>query len=75
MGIGQDEFSYFKNMWLSYKRSCAITDETEVRDQLRSACHADLSRGLYNCLGTKLESLTEQQILDEIENLCFTSPK
>ena len=34
MGIGQDEFSYFKNMWLSYKRSCAITDETEVREQL-----------------------------------------
>ena len=35
----------------------------------RSACHKDLNRGLYNCLGTKLESLTEQQMLDEIENL------
>ena len=66
LGIGQDDFSYFKNRWISYKRSCAITDETETRDQLRSACHEDLNRGLYNCLGSKLESLTEQQMLDEI---------
>ena len=44
-------------------------DETEVRDQLRSACHEDLNRCLYNCLGTKMESLTEQQMLDQIEKL------
>ena len=58
-----------KNRWLSYKRSYGITDETETRDQLRSACHEDLNRGLYNCLGSRLESLTEQQMLDEIEKL------
>ena len=69
MGIVQDEFSYFKNRWLSYNRSCGIMDETEVRDQLRSACHEDLNRCLYNCLGTKMESLTEQQMLDQIEKL------
>ena len=59
MGIGQDEFSYFKKRWISYKRSCGITDETETRDQLRSACHEDLKRDLFSCLGSKLETLTE----------------
>ena len=34
MGIGHDEFSYFKNRWLAYKRSRGITDEIETRDQL-----------------------------------------
>ena len=28
LGIGQDDFSYFKNRWTSYKQSCGITDET-----------------------------------------------
>ena len=73
LGIGQDEFSYFKNRWISYKRSCGITDETETRDQLRSACNEDLNRGLYNCLGSKLETLTEQQMLDEIEKFAVES--
>ena len=69
LGIGQDEFSYFKNRWLSYKRSCGITDETETRDQLFVACHKDLKRNLFSCLGSKLETLTEQQMLAEIEKL------
>ena len=30
LGIGQDEFSYFKDEWTSYKRSCGITDETGI---------------------------------------------
>ena len=73
LGIGQDEFSYFKNKWTSYKRSCGITDETEIRDQLRWACHEDLHRDLFSCLGSKLETLTEQQMLDEIEKLAVLS--
>ena len=44
LGIGQDELSYFKNEWVSYKRSCGITDETETRDQLRAAFHEDLRK-------------------------------
>ena len=73
LGIGQDEFSYFKNGWTSYKRSCGITDETEIRDQLRAACHEDLRRNLFSCLGSKLDTLTEQQLLDEIEKLAVLS--
>ena len=69
LGIGQDEFSYFKNGWISYKRSCGITDETETRDQLRAACQEDLRRNLFSCLGSKLDTLTEQQLLEEIEKL------
>ena len=37
LGVSQDEFSYFKDEWTSYKRSCDITDETVTRDQLRAA--------------------------------------
>ena len=52
LGIGQDDFSYFKNRWTSYKRSCAITDETETRDQILPACNEDLRRDLFSCLGS-----------------------
>ena len=73
LGIGQDDFSYFKNRWISYKRSCGITDETESRDQLRSTCTEDLNRSLFSCLGSKLETLTEQQLLNEMEKLAVLS--
>ena len=69
LGVGQDEFSYFKDEWTSYKRSCGITDETETRDQLRAACSEDLRRNLFNCLGSKLKTLTEQHMMDEIQKL------
>ena len=69
LGVGQDEFSYFKDEWTSYKRSCGITDETETRDQLRAACSEYLRRNLFNCLGSKLKTLTEQHMMDEIQKL------
>ena len=34
LGVSQDEFSYFQDEWTSYKRSCGITNETEITDQL-----------------------------------------
>ena len=73
LGIGQDDFSYFKNRWTSYKRSCGITDETETRDQLLAACHENLKRDLFSCIGSKLEKLTEQQMFHEIEKLAVLS--
>merc|ERR1712030_287381 len=69
LGVSQDEFSYFKDEWTSYKRSCGITDETETRDQLRAECNEELRRNLFNCLGSKLKTLTEQQMMDEIQKL------
>ena len=72
LGVSQDEFSYFKDEWTSYKRSCDITDETETRDQLRAACNEDLRRNLFNCLGSKLKTLTEQQKRDQ-ETCCISS--
>ena len=69
LGVSQDEFSYFQDEWTSYKRSCDIRDETETRDQLRAACNEDLRRNLFNCLGSKLKTLTEQQMMDEIQQL------
>ena len=73
MGIGQDEFSYFKDRWTSYKRSCWLTEEQEIKSQLRAACHEDLQKDLYSSLGTKLNSLTEQQLLTQIESLAVLS--
>ena len=69
LGVSQDEFSYFQDEWTSYKRSCGITDETETRDQLRAACNEELRRNLFNCLGSKLKTLTEQQMMEEIQKL------
>ena len=69
LGVSQDEFSYFQDEWTSYKRSCGITDETETRDQLRAACNEDLRKNLFNCLGSKLKTLTEQEMMDEIKKL------
>ena len=69
LGIGQDKFSYFKIGWTSYKRFCGITDEIEIRDQLRAACHEDLRRNLFSCFGSKMDTPTERQFLDEIEKL------
>ena len=69
LGVSQDEFSYFQDEWTSYKRSCGITDETETRDQLRAACNEELRRNLFNCLGSKLKTLTEQQMMDEIKKI------
>merc|ERR1711888_247388 len=69
LGVSQDEFSYFQDEWTSYKRSSGITDETETRDQLRAACNEDLRKNLFNCLGSKLKTLTEQEMMDEIKKL------
>ena len=73
LGVGQDEFSYFKDEWTSYKRSCGITDETETRDQLRAACSEDLRRNLFNCLGSKLKNpatrnITRFQLCIKLQN-------
>ena len=67
LGVSLDEFSYFQDEWASYKRSCGITNETEITDQLRAACEEELKRNLYNCLGSKFKTLTEQQMMDEIQ--------
>ena len=69
LGVGQDEFSYFKDNWELYKRSCDITDEHSVRDQLRAACNEDLKRDLYSCFGSKLQTFTEPELLTEMEKL------
>ena len=71
LGVGQDEFSYFKDNWELYKRSCDITDEHSVRDQLRAACDEDLKlkKDLFSSCGSKLKTFTEPELLAEIEKL------
>merc|ERR1712030_126200 len=69
LGVSQNDFLFFEDEWASYKRSCEIRDETEMRDQLQAACSEDLRRNLLNCLGSKLKTLTEQQMMDEIQKL------
>merc|ERR1711936_699284 len=48
-------------------------DEPEIRDQLRYTCTDVLNRSLFNCLGSKLETLTKQRLLDKMEKLAVLS--
>jgi hypothetical protein len=41
-GVGQDDFQFFLSRWDAYKRSCQLTDVSEIRDQLVACCKQDL---------------------------------
>ena len=46
-----------------------INGPVAIQTRLRAACNEDLRRNLYNYLGSKLKTLTEQQMMDEIQKL------
>ena len=52
MGSSEDDFIFFKCLFESYKRSCQLTDVTDIRDQLLACCETDLRRDLHRYLGT-----------------------
>ena len=47
MGCSEDDFIFFKCLFESYKRSCQLTDVTDIRDQLLACCETDLRRDLH----------------------------
>ena len=56
MGSSEDDFIFFKCLFESYKRSCQLTDVTDVRDQLLACCETDLRRDLHRYLGTGVDT-------------------
>ena len=47
MGSSEDDFIFFQCLFESYKRSCQLTNVTDIRDQLLACCETDLRRDLH----------------------------
>ena len=71
LGIGPDEFSFWKEKWDTYKRSSGITELGAIRDQLTSCCSDEIYRDLFRTLGSSLHTLTEDQHQDFFSWLCL----
>ena len=56
--------------WSCYKVMSKISDQTEIRNKLRSTCSSVVNRLLFNFVGgATLNTCTEQQLLDHIKSL------
>ena len=69
MGSSEDDFIFFKCLFESYKRSCQLTDATDIRDQLLACCETDLRRDLHRYLGTGVDAKSEVELLAEIKKI------
>ena len=69
MGSSEDDFIFFKCLFESYKRSCQLTDEVDIRDQLLACCETDLRRDLHRYLGTGVDTKSEGELLTEIKRI------
>merc|ERR1719435_658453 len=69
MGSSEDDFIFFKCLFESYKRSCQLTDDTDIRDQLLACCETDLRRDLHRYLGTGVDIKSEVELLAEIKKI------
>ena len=69
LGIGQDEYLFFKSRWEAYKRSCHLVEIAMIRDQLVSCCDQDLMMDLHRSLGSSIANATEVVIMKEMEKL------
>ena len=69
MGSSEDDFIFFKCLFESYKRSCQLTDATDIRDQLLACCETDLRRDLHRYLGTGVDAKSEVELLTEIKRI------
>ena len=68
MGSSEDDF-IFKCLFESYKRSCQLTDNTDIRDQLLACCETDLRRDLYRYLSTGVATKSEVELMAEIKKI------
>ena len=69
MGSSEDDFIFFKCLFESYKRSCQLTDNTDIRDQLLACCETDLRRDLYRYLSTGVATKSEVELMAEIKKI------
>ena len=69
MGSSEDDFIFFKCLFESYKRSCQLTDDMDIRDQLLACCETDLRRDLHRYLGTGVDTKSEVELFAEIKKI------
>ena len=58
----------FQCLFESYKRSCQLTNVTDIRDQLLACCESVLRRDFHRYLGTGVDK-TEVELLAEIKKI------
>ena len=73
MGSSEDDFIFFKCLFESYKRSCQLTDDTDIRDQLLACCETDLRRDLHRYLGTGVDTKSEVELMAEIKKIAVVT--
>ena len=64
------DWAMFMDSWSRYKAMSKISDQTEVRNELRSTCSSVVNRVHFDFVGAAtLNTCTEQQILDHIKSV------
>ena len=59
------DWAMFMDFWPRYKAMSKISDQMEIRNELRSTCSSVVNRLLFNFVGVAtLNTCTEQQLLD-----------
>ena len=69
IGRREDDFIFFKCLFESYKRSCQLTDDTDIKDQFLACSETDLRRDLYRYLGTGVDTKSEVELMAEIKKI------
>ena len=68
-GTTMKDFKFFLQEWERYKRASGDTDVTRVRDQLLNCTEENLRKQLSSTLGDRILTISEKDLLDEIEIL------
>ena len=64
------DWAMFMDSWSCYKVMSKISDQTEVRKELRSTCSSVVNRLLFDFVeAATLNTCTEQQLLDHIKSV------
>ena len=65
----QKEFQSFKQQWNLYARYHSGMDVGELRQQLLNCADGPLEAAMYDALGSKVDTLSETDLLEELEKL------
>ena len=68
-GTTMKDFKFFLQEWARYKRAAGDDDLSRVRDQLLNCTDENLRKHLSSTLGERILSITEKDLLKEIETL------
>ena len=68
-GCNQQDFQFFREQWTRYKRASGESDEAKLRDQLMYCPDEALRKHVSRSLGARVDTITEVDLLKEIEML------